>query len=142
MKKFLALLFFSTMFFQSYSIGDICRVRSNGNFNVFFKVITWTNGLIAVTGESCLHCYSPGLKRCIPDNAGGYPADYDNVDKENARVIFDYIDQQVESRNFEGSYQVVVQVEGEVFKRVYTGTWSLGEKGEGMDRFTRVDIPN
>jgi hypothetical protein len=144
MKKVISIVALFLIVLSSSAIDDICRTRHNGVFNVFFKNVVWNSGLINITGAQCLQCYSPGLKRCIPENAGSgsYPAGYDAVDIAKSKEMFDYVDQQVEAKNFEGTYQIIVQVTGESFKRVYKCSWGLGEMGEGEDRFSRTDLPN
>lgn len=137
--SFIILLFASTVFAGK----PICRIRHNGVGNVLFKYVSWDPGSIIVTGEACLNCHTPGWKRCVPPNANNspeFPEDFDSIDKEYALLMFSYLDDQVEAKNFEGSHQVVVQVEGENFKRIYNVKWELGPKGEGMDRFWRTDL--
>jgi len=145
MKKFnlFILLFSLTVTLTAADPNPVFRNRHNGLFGIWYRVIEWDPGSILVvgTGQLCLKCHTPGSLRCLPTNvAGGFPADYDNIDRENCLKAFDYIDDQLLAKNFEGNYQLVVQVEGENFKRVYNATWTLGEKGEGIDRFWRTNV--
>jgi hypothetical protein len=91
-------------------------------------------------------CHTPGSLRCRAGNAGlqagggTYPSHFDELDSRMADEMFEYVDEQVEAKNFEGSQEVLIQVEGESFKRKYQVTWELGAKGEGKDVFSRTDV--
>ncbi len=140
-KLFLAIIMIAS-FLSSYGAGPgICRIRHNGTLGIWFRYVSWDPGSILVAGEQCLNCHSPGNQRCIPQNAaGGFPANFDQIDKDNCRLALEHIDSQVENKIYEGSYQLIVQVAGEPFKRVYNASWALGPKGEGNDRFWRTDV--
>ena len=97
----------------------------------------------ALDPGGCLTCNGPGDLRCRMQNASAtHPSDWDHIDKRVCDEMWQHVDNNVETKNFEGTHQVIMQVEEETFKRVYTVTWALGAKGEGLDTFTREDIEN
>jgi hypothetical protein len=141
-KVFLSLLVFSFSL-SVFSMEPVCRLRHNGFLGVWFRSVQNTGSALDPT-IPCITCNGPGPLRCIPSNAslGTEPSDMDATDLRIMDEMWDHVDQQLESKEFEGSYQTVVQVEGESFKRVYNVTWALGEKGRGEDKFWREDVQN
>jgi hypothetical protein len=143
MKKVILSLLVFGLSYNVFSMQPVCRLRHNGVLGVWFRTVENTGSALD-PDIPCITCNGPGLNRCILSNAGisELRPDMDATDLSVMNEMWDYVDEQLEAKEFEGSHQILVQVEGESFKRAYHVTWALGDKGRGEDKFWRVDVQN
>ena len=130
------------IFIFLFNVADAtpcCRLRHNGFLGIWFRDVFWSppSGLCS---DPCISCTGPGNNRCTANNAGINlePYGYDETDLKALDLAWEYVDQQVETRVYEGSHLIVIKLEEEEMDRIYSVSWTLGPKGEGIDTFNRI----
>lgn len=81
-------------------------------------------------------CHDPGLSRCRPPQSGVFDA----TEIDAIYRCLDIADSEIASKNFNGTDQIRIQVQGEAFERLYIVQWNTNEKGDGSIKVFRENV--
>jgi len=146
MKKLIVFSVFSTLFLNAYcltagsSLLGLPIVDLHTHDRGFFGYKTTDWEVVSVGGSNNLgwkgSCHDPGLSRCRPPQS----AISDATEVEAINRCLGMAENEISSKNFNGSDQIRIQVDGEDFVRLYIVQWTTDEKGDGSIKIFRENV--
>jgi hypothetical protein len=136
MKNLLVLMTILCVNLNASAYGIISVTKSDkGLFG--YKDVEWHQGQSNLNGQHGWigNCQHPGLTACRPPSMN-----LEDVNDEiTALELLKYAENEIDQKNFNGSYEIRVKVDGEETIRVYSVTWQCNNEGNGIINVERKD---